>query len=102
MSTSQELRVEAAAMHGLEMGRIEELHELAIKLAPGFRDKFDLSDPKKNFADWADLAWQGAEAFLERKIQATRTASKEREKANDKADQAQLREQNEAKLKEAK
>lgn len=96
MSTrSAELRAQAKFERDLSSALIEETNKNALRLAPAFRDKFDFSEPK-HFEAWADLAWQAADAMLQRKLKAIALANKELEKANDAADRQQLKERPEA------
>lgn len=95
-ATYEQMRQVAEFDHQNELARINELHDIAVRLSPSFRDKYDFSDPK-HFEAWADLTWTGAEAMLERKIKATRDASKARQKAEEKANVVYLRELEEAK-----
>lgn len=95
-SKSKQMRDEADFQRQLAVDNAHLLHEIALRLAPAFRDKFDFSEPKQ-FKAWADLSWQGAEAMLERHQAAIREASADHGKAIEKADQQELKESKEAK-----
>lgn len=97
MSTSKEMRDAASFMRDLEHRCSEEIFQIAQRLAHGFRDKFDFSEPGKHYAAMAEMSWLAAEALLERKQQALNKANKQYEKDIEKADMQAQRELREVK-----
>lgn len=89
---SKEMRDTATFEREISTTLNEEVFRIAVLLAPGFRDKFDLSNPAKDFEQWADMAWQGAEAMLARKLKAKAQIQKDYDKAVNQADIQQLNE----------
>ncbi len=50
------------------------LHEIAVKLAPCLRDKFDFSTDAQ-FKDWVELSYKAAQAFLDKNPPAIKVVS---------------------------
>lgn len=98
MSTSKDMRAAAEFERDLSATLNEEAFRIAVLLAPGFRDKFDLSNPDKDFEAWAEMAWKGAHAMIARKVKAMGEVNKEFQKASDAADRQELKEVKEEKL----
>lgn len=46
------------------LNRLDEQKEIAIRVLPAFRDKFDFSNPREDFPKLADLAYAAADALL--------------------------------------
>lgn len=46
------------------LNRLGEQKEIAIRVLPAFRDKFDFSNPAEDYPKLADMAYQAADAVL--------------------------------------
>lgn len=95
MSAVEEKKMRAELNHQSRVERIKRVQEIAIPLAPAFRDKFDFSDPK-NFYDMADLAWKAAEGLLDRTAKDMADSEKIWDEDVKKAEAEELKRQKEA------
>ena len=44
--------------------RLNRVFNIAVQLAPAFRDKYDFQDPEKDYAGMAEHAFKAAEAMV--------------------------------------